>query len=106
MYSVSGILGQTKHMCVLKGSTVDLPCSGTHHTLITNRYTGLFKDLFNFKQLSDVTGHVEKTPDSQSTRRIDEVQQSHANTYQCTDSADISHFSLHVTGTVVVTQIN
>ncbi|XP_049895793.1 uncharacterized protein LOC126387303, partial [Epinephelus moara] len=86
---ISGIHGQANSICALKGTSVDLPCSAEHGTLINKWYT-VHWDGSKYVQyeLSADGNHLTYHMSEEPTLIINDLSEGDENKYCCRENAD------------------
>ncbi|XP_038568757.1 uncharacterized protein LOC119898653 isoform X2 [Micropterus salmoides] len=90
---ISGIQGQANHICALKGSSVDLPCSAQHPTSSIKWYTIHITDprsTYVLNELSADGNHVTYNMSEKSifTLTINDLRESDEKFYCCKETTD------------------
>lgn len=113
-YSVKGIQGQANHICALKGSSVDLPCSARHPTSNMKWFTAHLNISKPVQiELSAETNRVTSNMSEKTyfTLTINDLRESDEKFYCCEESTDKpencwhNRTELHVAGTVAATYL-
>uniref|UniRef100_A0A8P4K2M2 Ig-like domain-containing protein n=1 Tax=Dicentrarchus labrax TaxID=13489 RepID=A0A8P4K2M2_DICLA len=87
---VKGVQGQTKRICALKGSSVNLPCSAEHPTSSMKWYTAHWNGSTLVQNELSVDGNrvMYKPEENHPTLTINDLRESDANFYCCRENTD------------------
>ncbi|XP_038568748.1 uncharacterized protein LOC119898646 isoform X2 [Micropterus salmoides] len=88
---ISGVLARANHICALKGSSVELPCSARHPTSSMKWYTVLWDETETVLNELSADGNrvsYNKSEDSHPTLTINNLTDSDANLYCCGETTE------------------
>lgn len=105
--SIQGVYGQTKTICALKGSSVDLPCAAKNPTSSTKWFAAHWNGSMIVQNELPADGNrvtYNMSEESQPTLRINDLRESDGRSYCCEESVKLcwqNAIQLNVSGTII-----